>query len=53
MGEYHWLLNATRARTVDKNETGASTPVTEQSSLDLVMSDGLVDEGIALEEDHG
>ena len=38
---------------IDKSETGAGTPVTEQSSLDLVMGDGLVDEGIALEEDHG
>ena len=38
---------------VDERESGAGTPVTEETVLDVVGGDVALDEGVVLEEDHG
>ena len=47
------LAERIERRTVDENESGTSTPVTEKAGLDIVMGDWVLDESVRLQEDHG
>ena len=47
-----WLHKTGHAHTIYESETGASTPVSQETVLDMFVLDRFLNKGIVLEEDH-
>ena len=47
-----WLHEMGHTHTIYESETGASTPVSQETVLDMFVFDWFLNQGIVLEKDH-